>query len=155
LKGEIDMAASATKFTYLMNGGAAASTASWGTTPACTIKDYSDLEGTPNYLDTTTLSDDVQTQVPGVKQAEAWTFTCNYDPTEYQALKTHEGEDEHWAVWLGGSMVSGVSTPNGDQGKFATTGILSVGVTSGSVDAVREMSVSIARTSGVTPTFSA
>lgn len=129
--------ATATKNTYLLDGGVASGTASYSD-PLVAIKDYSDLEGSPNMIDTTTLSDEVATQIPGVKSADAWKFKANFDKTDYTALKALEGLEHHYAVWFG---------LTGTDGKIATTGFLSVVVTAGSVDQPREMEISIARTS--------
>lgn len=141
------MSATGTLRTFLMNGGAASGAAAWGTTPLVPIKDYSDLEGTPNMIDVTTLSDSMTQQVPGVKQADAWEFMCNYDKTDYTTLKALEGVENHYAVWFGGTEAGGVVTPTGDLGKVAVTGYLSVGITGSGVDEAREMKVTIAKTS--------
>jgi len=129
--------ASTSKDTYLLDGGVASSAASFST-PLVAIKDYSDLDGTPNMVDITTLSDAVAQQIPGVKSAGAWEFTCNYDKTEYTALKLLEGVEHHYAVWFGST---------GTLGKISCTGILSIGITGAGVDAPREMKITIARSS--------
>ena len=38
------------------------------------IKDFPDLGGTPETLDTTTLSDNMTTSIPGIQSLEALTF---------------------------------------------------------------------------------
>lgn len=129
--------ASTTKDTYLLDGGVASGTATFST-PLVAIKDYSDLDGTPNMVDITTLSDSVAQQIPGVKSAGAWEFTCNFDKTDYTALKMLEGIEHHYAVWFGST---------GTEGKVSCTGILSVALMGAGVDAPREMKISIARTS--------
>lgn len=129
--------ATTTKNTYLMDGGVASGTATYST-PLVEIKDYSDLDGTPNMVDVTTLSDTVAQQIPGVKSASAWEFTCNYDKTNYSALKLLEGVEHHFAVWFGAT---------GTEGKISCTGFLSIGLLGGGVDAAREMKITIARTS--------
>ena len=42
------------------------------------IKDYPDLGGAPEMLDTTTLSDRATTSIPGIQQMDALAFTANY-----------------------------------------------------------------------------
>ena len=41
------------------------------------IKDFPDLAGAPEMLETTTLSDPMQTYIPGI-QSDALEFTANY-----------------------------------------------------------------------------
>ena len=41
------------------------------------IKDYPDLIGDPNLLETTTLSDSQVTNIPGIRSSDSLTFTCN------------------------------------------------------------------------------
>lgn len=128
--------ASTTKDTLLLDGGVASGAASFSTA-LVEIKDYSDLDGTPNMVDITSLSDHVAQQIPGVKSASAWEFTCNFDKTDYAALKLLEGVEHHYAVWFG---------TTGTQGKIACKGYLTVSIIGGGVDAPREMKVMIART---------
>ena len=129
--------ASTTKDTLLLDGGVASGAANFSTALA-PIKDYSDLDGTPNMVDITTLSDSVAQQLPGVKSAGAWEFTLNFDKTLYGTLKALEGIEHHYAVWFG---------TDGSLGKVACKGRLSVGITGAGVDAAREMKVTIARSS--------
>ena len=129
--------ASTTKDTYLYDGGVASGTATY-TTPLVPIKDYSDLDGTPNMVDITTLSDSVVQQLPGVKSAGAWEFTCNFDKALYTALKLLEGAEHWYAVWFGAT---------GAEGKVSCKGRLSVAIVGAGVDAAREMKVTIARSS--------
>lgn len=42
------------------------------------IKDFPDLGGTPEMLETTTLSDSMQTYIPGIQSLDALEFTSNY-----------------------------------------------------------------------------
>lgn len=130
--------ASTTKNTFLKDGGVASGAASWTADPPVAIKDYSVLDGAPNMVDITTLSDEVARQIPGVKSADAWKFKANYDKTQYTALKALEGVEHHFAVWFGTA---------GADGKIACTGYLTVSLLGGSVDDAREMEINIARTS--------
>lgn len=108
------------------------------------IKSYPDLGGTPELLETTTLSDGVTTNILGIQSLDALEFECNYDLTEYTKLKALEGKDGEYAVWLGGTEAAGVVTPTGSDGKFEFGGQLSVYVNGGGVNEVRNMTVSIA-----------
>jgi hypothetical protein len=108
------------------------------------IKSYPDLGGTPELLETTTLSDGVTTNILGIQSLDALEFECNYDLTEYTKLKALEGKDGEYAVWLGGTEAAGEVTPTGSDGKFEFGGQLSVYVNGGGVNEVRNMTVSIA-----------
>lgn len=147
------MAASTTptssKWTFLMHKASASA----DFTKLVDIKDYSDLGGEREMLETTTLTDDMQHFIPGIIMLDNGniTFTCNYILSDYQALKALEEQDEEYAVWLGGTKdASGNVTPNGDDGKFLISGILSVRIVGKGVNEVREMQVSIAPTQDIT-----
>ena len=57
------------------------------------IKDFPSLLGKRNALETTTLSDDAQTFIPGIKQMSTMTFTYNYTVENFQAVKSDENKD--------------------------------------------------------------
>lgn len=52
----------------------------------CDIKDFPDLGGAPELLETTTLSDSSRTYIQGIKDQQALEFTANYDPDAYEAI---------------------------------------------------------------------
>ena len=104
------------------------------------IKSFPDLGGSPELLETTTLSDPMTTQIMGIQSLDALEFECNYTLADYTRLKEMEGEDKEFAVWLGGDG----SAPTGEDGKFAFNGQLSVYVNGGGVNEVVGMTVSIA-----------
>lgn len=108
------------------------------------IKTFPDIGGEPETLETTTLSDRMQTHILGIQGSEAMVFETNYDHTEYLALKELEGKTEGYAVWFGGEESGNTVTPTGTEGKFSFDGMLSVRVTGGGVNEVRGMSISIA-----------
>ena len=108
------------------------------------IKDFPDLGGAPEMLETTTLSDSMQTYIPGIQSAEALEFTCNYTKADYEDLKALEGQDMHYAVWFGGTQAGNTVTPTGTDGKFSFKGSLSVFPTGGGVNEVVGMTVTIA-----------
>lgn len=108
------------------------------------IKSFPDLGGAPEMLETTTLSDGMQTYIPGIQSLEALEFTANYDKADYKKLKDLEDKEQDFAVWLGGTESAGVVTPTGSEGKFEFKGKLSVFVAGGDVNAVVEMTITIA-----------
>lgn len=116
------------------------------------IKDFPDLGGEPEMLETTTLSDKMQTYIPGIQSTSSMSFTANYTLTEYKALKALEGTQYQFAVWFGGTEAANVVTPTGDQGKFAFSGELSVYAGGGGTNEVVEMTITIAPSSPITLT---
>jgi hypothetical protein len=115
------------------------------------IKEFPDLGTDPEMLETTTLSDRMQTFIMGIQSNEGLNFNTNYDHTKYLALKVFERKDEKYAVWFGGTENNdGTVTPTGTEGKFSFDGQLSVRVTGGGVNEVRGMGITIAPTSVIT-----
>ena len=115
------------------------------------IKDFPDLGGSPEMLETTTLSDGMQTYIPGIQSLDGLEFTANYDKTDFDKLKEMEGKEFTFSVWFGGTVTGGVATPTGENGKFDFKGQLSVFPVGGDVNAVVEMTISIAPSSPITP----
>lgn len=114
------------------------------------IKDFPDLGGAPEMLETTTLSNGAQTYIPGIQSQEALEFTANYAKTDFDALKKLEDQELDLAVWFGGTEAAGVVTPTGSDGKFEFSGRLSVFVTGGGVNEVVGMTISIAPSTVIT-----
>ncbi len=114
------------------------------------IKDFPDLGGAPEMLETTTLTDGMQTYIPGIQSLDALEFTANYTNDDYDALKALEGTEAEYAVWMGGTVSNGVVTPTGDQGKYNFKGQLSVYVAGGGVNEVVDMKISIASSTPIT-----
>ena len=95
------------------------------------IKDFPSLLGKRSSLETTTLSDDAQTFIPGVRQqSENFDFLANYDPTVYAAIN-------------GLKDVQKCSLTFSDGSGYTWDGYISASVNEGSVDAVLEMTISI------------
>ena len=113
------------------------------------IKEFPDLGGEPEMLETTTLSDNMQTYIAGIQSMDGLSFSANYDMTEYQKLKALEGKKESYAVWFGGTENSGTVTPDGSNGKFAFDGELSVYPVGGGVNEVVGMNITIAPSSPI------
>ena len=114
------------------------------------IKDFPDLGGSPEMLETTTLSDSMQTYIPGIQSLDALEFTANYTKDDFDALKELEGTEYTYAVWFGGTSEAGVVTPTGSEGKFEFRGQLSVFPTGGGVNEVVGMTITIAPSTPIT-----
>ena len=105
------------------------------------IKDFPDLGGAPEMLETTTLSDAMQTYIEGIQSADALEFTANYTKTEYDRLVALKGDEESFAVYFGEA---------GAQGAFYFKGYLSVRVNGGGVNEVVGMTIAIAPSTAIT-----
>ncbi|HJA69241.1 MAG TPA: phage tail protein [Firmicutes bacterium] len=114
------------------------------------IKDFPDLGGPPEMLETTTLSDGAQTYIPGIQSLDSLEFTANYTLNDYSTLKELEGVETDFAVWFGGTVSGGVATPTGSDGKFEFSGQLSVFPVGGGVNEVVDMTITIAPSSVIT-----
>ena len=114
------------------------------------IKEFPDLGGEPEMLETTTLSDNMQTYIAGIQSLDGLSFTANYDMTDFQKLKALEGKPDSYAVWFGGQESGGVVTPDGSNGKFEFDGQLSVYPVGGGVNEVVDMNISIAPSTPIT-----
>ena len=108
------------------------------------IKDFPDLGGSPELLETTTLSDGIQTFIPGIQQLDSFDFTANYTKSDYTTIKSMEGSTYTFAVWFGATVSGGVATPTGTDGKFEFDGQLSVFPVGGGVNEVVDMTITIA-----------
>ena len=114
------------------------------------IKEFPDLGGTPEMLETTTLTDRMQTYIPGIQSLDAMEFSANYTLTEYKKLKQLEGKEEEYAVWIGGTESGEDVTPTGSEGKFKFKGQLSVFPTGGGLNEVVGMTITIAPSTPIT-----
>lgn len=114
------------------------------------IKDFPDLGGSPEMLETTTLSDRMQTYIPGIQSLDALEFTANYTLEDFKTLKELEGKETEFAVWFGGTESGDTVTPTGDDGKFAFKGQLSVFPVGGGVNEVVDMTITITPSSPIT-----
>ena len=105
------------------------------------IKDFPDLGGAPEMLETTTLSDAMQTYIEGIQSADALEFTANYTKADYTTLTALKGTETPFAVFFG---------TDGTNGKFEFKGYLSVRVNGGGVNEVVGMTISIAPSTAIT-----
>ena len=95
------------------------------------IKDFPSLLGKRSSLETTTLSDDAQTFIAGIRQqSESFDFVANYDPAVYNTLNSLDGSQK-WSLTFS------------DGSGYTWDGTVSVSVNEGSVDAVVEMTISV------------
>lgn len=115
------------------------------------IKDYPDLGGEPEMIETTTLSDKMHTYVEGVQSLDGLTFTANYDKTDYAKVKALEGSEHDFAVWFGGDGEGENLTPTGVEGKFKFSGTISVYVSGGGVNEATNMNITIAPSTVIEP----
>ena len=104
------------------------------------IKDFPDLGGAPEMLETTTLSDGMQTYIEGIQSADALEFTANYTKEDYTACNALKGKKETYAVYFG---------EDGTNGIFEFDGYLSARVNGGGVNEVVGMTISIAPASEI------
>ena len=116
---------------------------SWGDAAAsveklCPIKDYPDLFGDPNTLETTTLDDNQQTFIPGIKTSDTMAFTANYDKETALEIQAAEGAHKFFELTFS------------DGTKFAWEGAVSLGIPGKGVDEVVEMTINIVPSSVVT-----
>ena len=131
---------------FLMHKAAAAE----AYTKLIDIKEFPDLGGEPEMLETTTLSDKMQTYIAGIQSLEGLSFLSNYDKADYAKLKALEGKKEQYAGWVGGTEAGGVVTPDGSNGKFSFDGELSVYPVGGGVNEVVDMNITIAPSTVIT-----
>ena len=108
------------------------------------IKDFPDLGGPPEMLETTTLSDPMQTYIPGIEASDALEFKANYTKKDYETLLALKDVETDFAIWFGGTESNGVVTPDGSDGKFTFKGRLSVFVVGTGTNEVVDMTITIA-----------
>ncbi len=108
------------------------------------IKDFPDLGGSPELIETTTLSDYMQTFIEGIQKLDGLEFTANYTKTDYATLSDLKGVETEFAVWFGASHSGNTYTPDGSDGKFEFKGTLSVYVVGAGNNEVVEMKITIA-----------
>ena len=105
------------------------------------IKDFPDLGGAPEMLETTTLSDSMQTYIEGIQSSDALEFSANYTREDYAKCTALKGTKTPFAVYFG---------TEGENGIFEFEGYLSARVNGGGVNEVVGMTVSIAPATPIT-----
>lgn len=112
-------------------------TLKWGTSAdqvekVIDIKDFPDLMGEPNMLETTTLSDGAQTFIPGIKSMDSMAFTYNYTKADFAKVKGDEGKPLYYELDFS------------DGSKFTWQGSHTATLPGKGVDEVIEAGISIA-----------
>ena len=116
----------------------ATETPNW--TDVCDIKDFTDLGGAPDLLETTTLSDSAKTYIAGIKDQQAIEFTANYDEDDMDAIALMTGTKK-FQLWFG---------TNGASGKFAFSGTISTYVVGAGVNEVVDMKIIVVLSTPIT-----
>lgn len=62
------------------------------------IKDFPDMIGEAEMLETTTLSDAQVTNIPGIKTGSSLTFTYNFSKEDFTKVETDAGKKLHYAL---------------------------------------------------------
>ncbi len=109
-------------------------------TDVCDIKDFPDLGGSPDLLETTTMSDSAKTYIAGIKDQQAIEFTANYDEDVMAAIALLTGTKK-FQLWFGAA---------GASGKFAWSGTISTYVVGAGVNEVVDMKIIIVPSTPIT-----
>ena len=64
------------------------------------IKDFPDMIGEPEMLETTTLSDAQVTNIPGIKSSETLTFTYNFTKADFSKVEADAGKAFHYESYF-------------------------------------------------------
>lgn len=115
-------------------------TLKWGTNPESLtkkvdIKDFPDLGGAPELLETTHFLNPAQTFILGIQSMDAMEFTANYTKSDYEAVLADANKKLYYALEFG---------IDGSEGVFEWQGEHTVWVTGAGVNAVVEMKIAIA-----------
>lgn len=115
----------------------------WGTSAETVakvidIKDFPDMIGEPEMLETTTLSDAQVTNIPGIKSSETLTFTYNFTKEDFTKVETDAGKALHYALVFS------------DGSKFTWQGQHTSGLPGKGVNEVIEATINIAASTEVT-----
>ena len=104
------------------------------------IKDFPDIGGSRELLETTTLSSAMQTYIEGIQSSDALEFTANYTKTDYEKIVALKDEEQTFALYFG---------DKGTNGAWYWKGTISVRVTGGGVNEVVNMTISIAPSTAI------
>ena len=111
-----------------------------GGTKLCDIKDFPDLGGAPELLETTTLSDAAKKYIAGIKDQQALEFTANYDAATYAAANALTTTTA-FTIEFGSAGASGI---------FSFSGTASAYVVGAGVNEVVDMKVVIIPSTAIT-----
>lgn len=101
------------------------------------IKDFPDMIGDPEMLETTTLSDAQVTNIPGIKSSDTLTFTCNYTKADFTAVNALAGKALFYELSFS------------DGSKFTWQGQHTLGLPGKGVNEVVEFTINIAASTPV------
>lgn len=115
----------------------------WGTSAEAVskvvdIKDFPDLIGESNMLETTHLNDAQQTFIPGIKQSDTLSFTYNYTSADFAKVEADANKPLFYSLEFS------------DGSKFTWEGQHTSGLPGKGVDEVIEATVNIAASTPVT-----
>lgn len=99
------------------------------------IKDFPDLGGAPELLETTTLCDAAQTYINGIQSMDALEFTLNYTLADYKMVMLDADKPMFYSLEFG---------KDGNEGVFQWQGEHTAWPVGGGVNAVVDMKMSIA-----------
>ena len=102
------------------------------------IKDFPDMIGEPEMIETTTLSDAAQTNIPGIRSADTLQFTYNFTKEDFGKVEADAGKPLHYALIFS------------DGSKFTWQGQHTSGLPGKGVNEVIEATVNIAASTAVT-----
>lgn len=111
-----------------------------GGTKLCDIKDFPDLGGAPEMLETTTLSDSAKTYIAGIQDQQALEFTANYDAIAYAAVN---------ALTTTTAFTLEFGT-DGASGKFSWSGTASAHIVGAGVNDVVDMKIVVVPSTVIT-----
>lgn len=114
------------------------------------IKEFPDLGGSPEMLETTTLSHKMQTYIPGIQSSDGLEFVANYTLEDYQKIKALTDVENKYAVWFGGTENGDVVTPTGSDGKFQCDGRVFAFPTGSGVNEIVNMTVVLVPSTPIT-----
>ena len=101
------------------------------------IKDFPDMIGDPEMLETTTLSDAQVTNIPGIKSSDTLSFTCNYTKADFTAVNADAEKPLFYTLEFS------------DGSKFAWQGQHTCGLPGKGVNEVIEFTINIAASTPV------
>ena len=101
------------------------------------IKDFPDMIGDPEMLETTTLSDAQVTNIPGIKSSDTLTFTCNYTKADFTAVNADADKPLYYTLEFS------------DGSQFAWQGQHTCGLPGKGVNEVIEFTINIAASTPV------
>ena len=116
------------------------------------IVSFPDIGSEPDTIETTSLTDDMQTFIPGIISSDGnWTFGANYTASNYSSIKAlNDGAEKDLALWFGGSGAGASATPTGSKGKFTFKGYVTPTISGGGVNEKVTMNVVVTVSGQVT-----